>query len=138
MRKSLVVYLLIALFELPSYAQVAKADPPPGSIQLLPGYQHKTERGIDTAVGRIWKDGGITITYDIGMFAGMYASPHQKDQYEWYKEQSINNQTVRIALTKARQLRVSFVEAHASFLAIIAKEEDLADALLMILTYRSR
>jgi hypothetical protein len=137
MKKVLLVYMLITLFALPAHSQTPKVDPPPGKIELLPGYQHQTGRGIDTMVGKIWKEGGITITYDIGMFAGMYASPYQKDQYQWFKEQKINNHTVRIALTKAHQLRVTFVEAHASFLSVITKDEDLAEALLMILTYRS-
>jgi hypothetical protein len=138
MKKTIALCFLLTLFALPLGAQEGKADPPPGSIKLLPGYQHKTGRGIDTAVGTIWKDGGITINYDIGIFAGMVASPHEKDRYLWYKEQTIGNQAVRIALGKARDLRVTFVEARASFLSLVPKEEDLTDALLMILTYKSR
>ena len=138
MKKVLLVYVLITLFTLPAHSQSQKVDPPPGKIELLPGYQHKRVQEIDTIVGHIWKEGGITISYDIGRLAGIYVLPGQKTQFKWYREQKIDNQTVRIALTKEHQLRVTFVEANANFIAIFQKEEDLADALLMILTYRSR
>jgi hypothetical protein len=138
MKRILLIYVLLISYALPVYSQIAKADPPPGKMELLPGYHHKTGRGIDTAVGHIWKDGGITISYDIGGLAGIYVLPNQKDQNGWYREQKINNQTVRIVLTNERQLRVTFVEATANFVAVVPKDEDLADALLMILTYRSR
>jgi|ERR1051325_4534635 hypothetical protein len=136
MKNALVASIFTVLLPLLSSSQTPKADPPPGPIKLLPGYQHKTERGIDTAVGRIWKEGGTTITYDIGIYAGLEIRPDQQDRNAWYKEQTINNQTVRMVLTKERALKVEFVERHATFLALVPKEEDLADALLMILTYR--
>jgi hypothetical protein len=135
MKKTLFVYVLIALFALPACSQIAKADPPPGKMQLLPGYTHKSEQGIDTRVGKIFKNGGITINYDIGELAGLYTSPDGKDEYEWYKEQKMNTQTVRIALTKKRELRVTFVEATVNFFGTVPTEQDLADALLMVLTF---
>src|SRR5689334_7695900 len=57
----------------PSREQAASrgsASAPPGGMTLLPGYKHGRGSGLDTKVGRIWKDGRPTITYDIGDVAG--------------------------------------------------------------------
>jgi hypothetical protein len=56
----------ILLFSSVAFAATTQKDPPPGNIKLLPGYQHKTLQGIDTRVGKIWKEGGLEIKYDIG------------------------------------------------------------------------
>ncbi len=113
-------------------------DPPPGSITLLDGFKHQKLQGIDTRVGKIWKDGGITIQYDIGRLAGNYAEQQRKyqaDQLLWAKQQTWHGQPVELAMTKDRQLYVSFPERHANFYGKVQTEEDLVDALLMVLTY---
>ncbi len=113
-------------------------DPPPGSIMLLDGYKHQKLQGIDTQVGKIWKDGGITIQYDIGRLAGNYAQQQRKyqaDQLVWDRQQRWHGQPVELAMMKDRQLFVSFPERHANFYGKVRKEQDLVDALLMVLTY---
>ncbi len=113
-------------------------DPPPGSITLLDGYKHQKLQGIDTRVGKIWKDGGITIQYDIGRLAGNYAQQQRKyqaDQLLWDRQQTWHGQLVELAMTKDRQLYVSFPERHANFYGKVQEEQDLVDALLMVLTY---
>ena len=113
-------------------------DPPPGSITLLDGFKHEKMQGIDTRVGKIWKDGGITIQYDIGRLAGNYAEQQRKyqaDQLLWDRQQTWRGQPVELAMTKDRQLYVSFPERHANFYGKVQKEQDLVDALLMVLTY---
>ena len=110
-------------------------DSPPGAIKLLPDYTHQTQQGIDTRMGKIFKKGGLTIQYDIGFFAGNYAGSQQKNQRRWYKEQIINGQTVQLVRTKDRTLCVTFVEHSANFYAKVKTEEDIADVLLMVLTY---
>ncbi len=113
-------------------------DPPPGSITLLDGFKHQTLQGIDTRVGKIWKDGGITIQYDIGRLAGNYAEQqrtYQADQLVWHKQQTVKAKRVQLALTKDRELFVSFPDHSANFFGKVQKEEDLVDALLMVLTY---
>jgi hypothetical protein len=138
MRRLIWLYAAVVLLALPAYPQATKTDPPPGSIQLLPGYIHKKEQGIDTAVGKIYKARGVTISYDIGGLAGRTISPEDKSSYAWYKEQTINNQTVRIAMSRDRELVVTFVEASANFRTVVRTNEDLADVLLMLLTYKAR
>ncbi len=113
-------------------------DPPPGSITLLDGFKHQKMQGIDTRVGKIWKDGGITIQYDIGRLSGNYAKQqrdYQADQLLWAKQQTWHGQPVELAMMKDRQLYVSFPERHANFYGKVQKEQDLVDALLMVLTY---
>jgi hypothetical protein len=121
-------------------------EPPPGSIRLLSGYRHQKEQGIDTTVGKIWKDGGPVIRYDIDSFsalAGNYAQHHKRsDPYLWYKEQEFQGNTAQVLLTKDRKLIVTFPFAaprgetiFANFIGKVATEEQLAEVLLMLMTY---
>ena len=137
MKKMLWLYSAIILLALPSYPQATKADLP-GSIQLLPGYTHKKEQGFDTSIGKIYKVRGITISYDIGGLAGRRIDPEEKSDYAWYKEQTINNQTVRIAMSRDRELTVTFVKDSANFWARVRTNEDITDVLLMVLTYHTK
>ena len=121
-----------------STAAASADDPRPGSITLLDGYKHQKLQGIDTRVGKIWKDGGITIQYDIGRLAGNYAQQQRKyqaDQLLWDKQQTVKEERVQLALTKDRELFVSFPGHSANFYGKVQTEEDLVDALLMVLTY---
>jgi len=57
----LLLATVVLLVSSSSFASMAQKDLAPGGIKLLPGYQHKTLQGIDTRIGRIWKDGGLDI-----------------------------------------------------------------------------
>jgi hypothetical protein len=122
-------------FTLTSCLWNTNAAQAPGSMKLLPGYQHKTEFSPDTATGKIWKEGGITIRYHAGNLQGYNANPEKKGDYLWFKEQFVNDQKVRIALTSDRELIVSFPDDKTDFYGSVRTEEELTDALLMILTF---
>ena len=113
-----------------------KSDAPPGSVKMLSGYEHQRETGIDTTVGRIWKQDGLTISYDIGTLAGNGAA-HRKETGKnlWYREQTFNGHKAQLVLTTDRFLCVTFPENTANFFGVVKTEQDLIDALLMILTY---
>jgi hypothetical protein len=111
------------------------ADKIPGGIKLLPEYRHEREKGIDTRVGKIWKEGGILIRYDIGRGAGNAVNGLKKENLLWSKEQVVNESPVLIALTKDRMLYVTFPKTSANFYGKAGSEEDVADMLLMILNY---
>jgi hypothetical protein len=130
--------LVAAIFAMVAISAVAaqEGDPPPGAIKLLPSYRHKTEQGIDTAVGRIWKEGGLTITYDIGRLAGHYAGPDAHADFLWRKEQMLGEHVLWCAMTKEGQLIITFPKTSANFFAKVKTQEDIAKVLLMILTYR--
>ena len=113
-------------------------DPPPGNIQLLEGYTHIRKRGIDTSVGEISKPNGLTISYDNGQLAGRAAGYYcGNGQCIWYKRQQTNGKDVWIGLTKDNQIIATFPDDYANFFAQTKSSEDIADFLLMILTFGS-
>ena len=101
------------------------ADPvaPPGDIKLLPGYEHQKLQGIDTRVGKISKEGGITIQYDIGRLAGNATKGLPKADVSWIKEQTINGHPVVVAKTKENVLYVTFTRSSANFSAKVATKK---------------
>ena len=86
-------------------------DPPPGSIKLLEGFKHQKMQGIDSRVGKIWKENGISIQYDIGRLSGNYAKQQREyhaDQLLWAKQHTWQNERMELVLKKDRELYVSF------------------------------
>jgi hypothetical protein len=111
---------------------------PPGNIELLDGYTHTRGRGIDSRVGAISKPEGMTIRYDIGDMAGQYTSKcsRAKDICLWYKSQKVGGREVYLALTKEGEIIATFPQESANFFAQTKSPENVADFLLMILTYK--
>jgi hypothetical protein len=110
----------------------------PGRIRLLPGYTHRRGQGIDSAVGSITRQGGLVIRYDIGPLAGVYTDCKTCGWTEgelWRRNQVINGRDVKIVFTKSKLLVISFPDTHANFYATVMSESDIADTLLMVLTY---
>jgi hypothetical protein len=116
--------------------QTPKSSPPPGGIRLLTGYVHIQDRGIDTRVGRIRKEGGLDIRYDIGPLAGEYVNRClSNNTCLWYKEQQLRGGLVKVALRNDGIIFATFPTTTANFYALVRSQEDIADFLLMILTY---
>lgn len=132
---------IFALVFLGAACGFAQSDPPPGSIKLLPGYVHHHGQGIDSTVGTIGKEAGLRIHYDIGPLAGNYAECSKlcgwTDNEVWRKKQIVSNQEVICVFTKEKRLVISFPKATANFYATIRSQEDMADMLLMVLTFHS-
>ena len=110
---------------------------------MLPGYQHKTGQGFDTRVGKIWKEGGQKISYDIGCLAGEYAKRDRMEDFSWYKEATVEGQEFRVARYKeggfmSGILVVTIPGAAANFFASAKTDEEVADALLMLTGYRGK
>jgi hypothetical protein len=128
-------------------------DKTPGAIVLLSGYKHQKLQGNDSLPGRIWKDNGLEIEYDIGGLTGNFAeqvlSPTSPRKPAWSKEQIIRGMRVVTVLTTDRRLIVTFSalptglgkgrpggwDQPANFTAKVNSDEDIADMLLMIMTY---
>jgi hypothetical protein len=145
---------LILIFLLP--IQILASDNY-GGIKLLDGYKIKKGRAVDAATWTIYKEGGLTIEFEAGMNEGLWADPKEKDKYVWYREQNVNGHKVMLALIKpglktvwepdkprsteaGNILLVTFplgiqADNTANFKAEILNEGELADALLMILTF---
>jgi hypothetical protein len=130
----------IASVLLAAVGATAQEAPPPGSIELLPGFHHHLKQGIDSATGTIGRKGGLQIEYDIGEQAGDYTQcawcGWTKGEV-WRKKQVISGQEVICVFTNHRRLVVSFPEVHANFYATIRTNAELAEMLLMVFTFRA-
>lgn len=113
----------------------AAADEVPGSMKLPPGSTAKNLQGKDSLVGAVSRDNGLTIHYDIGALAGNYTKGLKDDDLAWRKEQTAGGRPVQTALTKDRTLYVTFPDDNANFYGKVSTDEELADFLLMTLTY---
>jgi hypothetical protein len=117
-----------------------------GGMQLLPGYGHVPLQGFDSIVGQIKIDKGLTISYEIGgvvkagapRFGGSFSDRPKlapKDSIHWYREQVVGGQDAHLAHSKDDILMVSFPEKGMNFSVKVKTSSEMADALLMILTY---
>lgn len=121
----------------PSKPTVPVSGPPPGDIRLLDGYRHIRKKGIDSRVGEISAPSGLTIRYDIGRMAGAYAPRvcAEATACLWYKKQNNNGNEVVVGLTREGKIYATFPNDYANFYADTKSSEDVADFLLMVLTY---
>lgn len=117
-----------------------------GGLRMLPGYEHHPTQGIDSETGKILKKGGLVLHYEIGRITppgtprigGDFenrASLSPQSQTKWSRDHEIAGQPISLALTKEDLLLASFPATGTNFYVRIESDEDLADALLMILTY---
>jgi hypothetical protein len=123
---------------------LAADPPPPGALQLLPGYTHVPKQGFDSVAGEISKKDGLTIQYEIGRVRkpGAFAlggdfsdrAAGLRDA-EWLKKQVVNGQTMNVAYSKDNMLYVSFPESGVNFHVKAKTPEEVAEVLLMLLTY---
>jgi hypothetical protein len=105
-------------------------------IRLLPGYKVQAQPGIDTGGGRFWKEGGLDIHFSIGMLVFRYADSIPANQVQWRVEQIVNGNHVTCVFTKSEEFIVTVNEAPVSnFDAKITSQQELAEMLLMVLTY---
>ena len=151
MHKMLPVVLMLLL-----PAQISSSEQH-GDIKLLDGYKIKDDRAVDAIAWIVYREGGLAINFEAGMNEGLWADPKQKEKYAWYREQDVNGHKVMLALIKrglktvwepdkprSREvgniLLVTFplgaqADHTANFKAEILNDAELADALLMILTF---
>ncbi len=129
-----------------------------GGMRLLEGYSIKQNWAVDASAWTIEKKKGLTIYFEAGLSEGSWASRKDERTYAWYREQTINGYRVRLALIKAglktrwepengrglkpgNILLVTFLlegeqSSHtANFVAKIANSQELADVLLMVVTF---
>ena len=134
---------VLLLCSVPVAAQTNLAAP--ATMVLLPGYQHApvpTPR--DSRNGRIWKDQGLSISYQAGGLAGNRVNGNPN--LLWSKEMTVRGNRVQIGMTRDRMLIVVLSSPTpppevpgsalpANFYATVNTEEDIADMLLMVMTY---
>lgn len=138
------------------------ADDFPGSIKLLPGYTHHMGLGYVSMysvvrMGEIRNQKGFIISYDIYTVSRNTVRPLVLDppsgtnkvaisepdwRYsiqklcQWSREQVVNGQRVQIWLSKKKSLHFHFPDGGADFTTSpVTSEEDVTDAMLIVLTY---
>lgn len=118
-------------------AQALSATPP--GIRLLPGYTERKGRPIDSIGGTISRPHGLVMGYDIGIGAGHYElDPRWTKHALWRTEQIINGKKAVCIFTKSKELLIAFPDDLTNFYAEIHSQRDLADMMLMVLTYGSQ
>src|SRR5262245_29872957 len=121
-------------------------DKLPGGLELLPGYSHEPVKAVRGPSGLITGKGGLKIQYSFGkvrregdpITSADFTDRAQslpEGERRWYKEQTVGGQPVHLALSKGQVLHVSYPRAGVNFRAEVRNPEDLADALLIILTF---
>jgi hypothetical protein len=114
--------------------QESKAGSRLSPVRLLPSYKIQWASGIDTWGGTIWKDNGVKIEFNQGG-VGIATDQVEKDEVVWREEQVLNGEQVVIIYTKSSHLLVAIPKLIVSFEAEIRNQKDLAEMLLMALTW---
>ena len=135
-RLAVTVGWMLLLVGVPAIAQVV--SPPAGPkntspVLLLPGYQIEMPPGIDAVGGKIWKEGGLTINFFAWRPIGGIDIP--EEQVLWREEQKLGDRTVRVVYAKPNRAVVDFGSLRAQFTAQIRNPQDLAELMLMTLTF---
>lgn len=138
---------------------------PPGNILLLPGYTYVRRKGIDSHVGSIVGQSGLTINHDIGGMASNYSREYFPEHFEqlreqkplsiskdaiesqirylqqqvsWRVRQEVNGDELMIVYFKDSKLTASFDRSTANFIAKVDSFEQITDFLLTVLTYQPK
>ena len=121
-----------------------------GTVNMPAGYTQKRIGTTDSEMGEITRgDGKLVVHYDIGAMAGTHMHARLKAECVWYREQDVGGQKAFVGLVKkegSRQLVVTIQGAAAqdamgypsNFWADIQGDEDVADVLVIALTYHGK
>jgi hypothetical protein len=106
----------------------------PGSIQLLPGYKVSTRMGIESLGGEIFSR-DMRIYFDVGVNTGNWTSAAPDNSILWQRKQMLHRHHVVCVYTIQKELIVTFPYLTANFRAKVNSKQDMADMLLMVLSY---
>jgi hypothetical protein len=135
---ALVIVFLLSSVSSPTVAQDrggAKSEASTFPVRLLPEYKVVASAGIDTWGATISKEGGVKIELYQGLHVGVAADSVETKDVAWREEQVVNGQQVICVYTKSNDLVISIPKLIANFQSHIRSQQDLADMLLMVLTY---
>lgn len=127
------------------------------AVRLLDGYTAKQEFGMDVRAWTIEGKNGLRIHFESGPSEGRAADAQNKNEYQWFREQTIDGRKVYLALAKRGAalyadldrerklpqgdiLMVTFPLGPsrgwaANFVAKVANKEEMMEMLLMALTF---
>jgi hypothetical protein len=103
---------------------------------LLPGYRITGSAGVEGDLhGKIWRDDGTTIRYDIDLDAADDAGSMPKEPQLWRQSQTVGENNFVCVYTRSDELVVRVSGRYiANCHAKIQSQKDLAELLLTILT----
>jgi hypothetical protein len=130
-----VLLTLVSLSAIAQSTDTTKSPPARSPVQLLSGYKIQISSGTDTWGGIIWKVGGLKFRFDSGLHVGVAADLVDKKDVAWREEQVVNGQQVICVYTTSNDLVVSFPRLVSNFQGHIQHPQDLAEMLLMIMTF---
>lgn len=105
-------------------------------VRLLPGYKLQIVPGPEGSGGKIWKEGGPVIDFNLPQCcAGIATDSVEKGAVAWRIEQIVEKQRVIVLYTNSNELIVAFPKLISNFHAKIRNPQDLAEVLLMVLTF---
>jgi len=108
----------------------------PDNVRLMDGWKHERLRGIDSTVGRFVGERGFEIYYDMGGMAGNWAAGARKrNDVAWSREQTVNGARCEIVMTNGGRIIATYPERTLNFFAEIKSPEDMADFMLLAMTY---
>jgi len=109
-------------------------------LRLLRGYKLQTAAGIDNGPnGKIWKENGPTIDFHIGPYFSEETESIRKEEILWREEQIVNGHSFTCVYTKSADLVISHQPLPvANFRARIHSQQELAEILLMVLTFEPK
>jgi len=144
------------VFVILTVSLLSASDLPLGGMRLIDGYALRRESAVDAAAWRIEKQNGPRIEFESGPSEGSWADPKDMKEYTWYRERIVNRHSVRLAPTKpglrtvwdekgdispGNVLLITFLLGGprsantANFKVKIANPAEVADVLLMVLTF---
>jgi hypothetical protein len=124
----------------PSQPPSAETPPLPGGIQLQPGYRHRPKKGFDTTIGVIWKDGGPTVRYEIGLTATPHAQEYRQTHKSiWRTTSKVKDMSLDFVLDADQDILVATIGNYANFTATgVKSRRDASEVMLTIASYDIR
>jgi len=142
MRRLTCLLATLALFSCPCQMECQSGNTAkenhslPSPIRLLPGYHAEIVSGWEGgAGGKFTKQGGPSIDFQMSLHTESAVESIDKAQVVWREEQTVNGQHVVCVYTRSRELVITFPSFVANFRTKIRNEQDLAETLLMVLTF---
>ncbi|HWZ96563.1 MAG TPA: hypothetical protein VN025_02265 [Candidatus Dormibacteraeota bacterium] len=134
---SLLFSLLCAIQVSSQENRNANSIPPRSPVVLLQGYKLDVGKAIDSEWRVIWKAGGLRLDFGQGGYFEDETKRIKKADILWTQEQTIDKQRVRFVYTKSHELMATFPTLNARFKAHIHNQQELADMLLMVVTFNN-
>lgn len=132
-------FLLTGLKPICAYGQAEAGQRKQTSspVRLLPGYKIKAISGFEGGLaGTIWKEDGPRIEFDVRSRTASAIDSVAKEQILWREEQSIGENQFVLVYTRSDELVIAvFGNITADFHAKIRNPRDLAEVLLIVLTF---